>query len=150
MLVDILVKKGEPVTEKDVLKISCIFSSLAHSVSRNNNSLAKVKSLVFQSQGLTAAGLDKTHDLGITESARSTLNTTDLMAEVSDAFLKESSKTMCSQSTIDNLDYQSQHMCLEYKQLERENTSHLNTESMEIAEVSKLFNLKQVLIDDES
>ena len=150
MLVDILVKKDEPVQEKDVLKISFIFSSLAHGISRHNNCVPKVKSLLFHSQGLTAHGQDKAALLGVTESSRSTLNITDLLAEVSDAMLHESSKTMCSQSTIDNLDFQSNHMCLEYKQLERQDTSHLNTESMESSKVAELFNLEQVLIDDES
>lgn len=127
MLLDILVKKGEPVTEKDVLRVSFFFSSLAHGVSRNNNSVAKVKSLVLQSGGLTVDGLDKMAQLGISETGRSTLNSTDLLAEVSDTILRESSKTMSNQSTIDNLDFLSNHMCLEYKQLEREDTSNLRT-----------------------
>ena len=126
-LLDILVKKGEPVTEKDVLRVSYFFSSLAHGVSRNNSSLSKVKSLQFTSHGLTVFGLDAMAILGVSETGRSTLNSTDLLAEVGDTILKESSKTRSSQSTIDNLDYLSNHMCLEYKQLEREDTSHLNT-----------------------
>ena len=68
MLVDILVKKDVPVQEKDVLRVSFLFSSLAHGISRHNNSVTKVKSLVLQSQGLTVTGLDKLALLGISES----------------------------------------------------------------------------------
>ena len=127
LLVDLLVQKNRPVQEKDVLKVSFFFSILAHGISRNNNSLTKVKSLLLQSQGLTVGGLDMLSLLGISETGRSTLNSSDLLAEVSDTILKESSKTMCSQSTIDNLDFQETHMTLEYKEFERNDTSHLNS-----------------------
>ena len=127
MLLDIIVQRGKPVQEKDVLRVSFIFSSLAHGTSRVNNAVTKVKSLVLQSQGLTVNGLDKLALLGISETSRSTLNSTDLLAEVSDSILKESCKTMSSQSTVDNLDFQTHHMCLEYKQMERQDTSHLST-----------------------
>ena len=127
LLVDLLIKKNTPVQEKDVLRIGFVFSILAHGISRRNNSLTKVKSLLLQSQGLTVEGLDMLSLLGISESGRSTLNSSDLLAEVSDRILRESSKTMCSQSTIDNLDYQETHMTLEYKQFERKDTSNLNS-----------------------
>ena len=125
VLLDILVKRGAPVMEKDVLRVSFMFSSLAHGISRHNNSVMKTKSLVLKSEGLIDSGLDQFGLLGISEASRATLNTTDLLAEVSDAMLRDLSKTMSSQSTIDNLDFQSHHMCLEYKQLERQDTSDM-------------------------
>ena len=43
VLLDILVKRGAPVMEKDVLRVSFMFSSLAHGISRHNNSVMKTK-----------------------------------------------------------------------------------------------------------
>ena len=55
-LLNLLVKNEKPVQEKDVVRIAFFFSSLAHAVSRNNNALAKTKTLLLQSQGLTIEG----------------------------------------------------------------------------------------------
>lgn len=148
MIVDLLISKTEPVGERDVLRVAFFFSLLAHGTSRNNNSLSKVKSLLFHSQGLTGLGLDLFALLGISETARSTLNTTDFLAEVSDSWIRESSKSMCSQSTIDNLDYQETHMTAQFKQFETLDTSHLSTEAMDSSEAKELFNIKLVRIDD--
>ena len=150
MILDLIVKKGVPVQEKDVLRVSFFFSMLAHGTSRHNDTLTKVKSLLLSSQGLTGEGLDLLSFLGVCQTSRSTLNSTDLLAEVSDSLIKESAKTMASQSTVDNLDYLTTHMTSQFKEFERQDTSHLSTEEMEKSEVKKLFNLKQVLIDDES
>ena len=55
-LLNLLVKNEKPVQEKDVIRIASFFSSLAHAISRNNNAIAKTKTLMLQTQGLTIEG----------------------------------------------------------------------------------------------
>ena len=55
-LLKLLVKNEKPVQEKDVVRLSFLFSLIAHGVNRNNNSLAKTKSLLLQAQGVTIEG----------------------------------------------------------------------------------------------
>ena len=102
-LLNLLVRKEKPVQEKDVVKIAFLFSSIAHSISKKNNALAKTKTLLLQSQGLTKEGLDSMSLLGVSETGRSALNSTNILAEVSESILRQSCKTMSTQSTVDNL-----------------------------------------------
>ena len=66
LLLSLLVKKGKPVVEKDVVRIATVFSSLAHTISAKNNAVAKTKTLLFQSHGTTVEGMyyhyTKLHD----------------------------------------------------------------------------------------
>ena len=136
-LLNLLVRKEKLVQERDVVKIAFFFSSLAHAVSRNNDALAKTKSLLLQSQGLTVEGLDMLSHLGICETGRSTLNQSDLLAEVADGMLRH------------NLDLMDQHMTIKFIQNEKNDTSHLNCESMSSCLIPNLFNMKQILIEDQ-
>ena len=148
-LLNLLVRKEKPVEPKDTIRIAFIFSLLAHNISRDNNALAKTKSLLLQSQGLTVEGLDMLAKLGVCETGRSTLNQTDLLAEVSDSILRSTCKTICSQATIDNLDMMDQHMTIKYIEPEKIDTSHLNGDAMCNTEVRNLFDMKLVLMEND-
>lgn len=148
-LLNLLVKKEQPVQEKDTVRIAFIFSLLAHTISRNNNAVAKTKSLLLQVQGLTVEGLDMLSRIGISETGRSALNQTDILAEVTESILKSCCKTMPTQATIDNLDFMDQHMTIQYIEVEKRDTKHLNSHSMCSSEVPSLFDLKQVLMEED-
>ena len=147
-LLNLLVKKEERVEQKDIVRLGFLYSMLAHSVSMNNNCMMKIKSLLLQSHGLTNDGLDVFSALGVAETGRSTLNTTDLLAEATDFIMRENSKTKTTQATIDNLDMGSQHMTLEYIQFELKDADSLSQVSLESSQVPELFKLSQILITD--
>ena len=103
LLLKLLAKKDKPVLEKEVIRISFMYSLLAHGVCRNNNALAKTKSLLLQAQGITVEGLNTLSFLGICEAGNATRKSTDLLAEVTDSLLRMSCKTHPTQTVIDNL-----------------------------------------------
>ena len=86
--------------------------------------------------------------LGICETGRAALNSTNLLAEVTDSILRLSSRTMSTQSTIDNLDFMAEHMTIEYKEVEGSSTSHLSDKAMIRSEVPNLFDLREILIEE--
>ena len=58
-LCNVIVPKDQPISQEHVVRVGDIFSTFAHSVSRNQNALSKLKSIVLQSEGLTTAGIDR-------------------------------------------------------------------------------------------
>ena len=54
-----MLPKDKPLGPEDVIRVADIFSTLAHTVSRNQNGLAKLKSVQLQTEGLSTAGLDR-------------------------------------------------------------------------------------------
>ena len=147
-LLNLLVKKDKPVEPKDTVRVAFMFSLLAYNMSRDNCALAKTKGLLMESQGLTVQGIDMLHKLGISETGRSILNQTDMLAEVGDSLLRSTSRSTCSQATMDNLDMMDQHMTINFIEPEKINTSHLDTDKMTNSEIADLFKMKLVLMED--
>ena len=58
-LCQIMLPKDKPFGPEDVIQVADIFRTLAHTVSRNQNGLAKLKSVQLQTEGLSTAGLDR-------------------------------------------------------------------------------------------
>ena len=55
---------------------------------------------------------------------------------------------MSTQSTIDNLDFMSEHMTAAFKQVERSDTSHLSDQAMKGSEVPNLFDVSEIMIEE--
>ena len=87
--------------------------------------------------------------LGICEAGCATRQSTDLLAEVTDSLLRLSCKTHPTQTTVDNLDYQAEHLTIDYKEVESTITSHLSNVGMRSIDVPDLFNTKEILIEEE-
>ena len=85
---NLIVKKDNQVSTSDVIRIALSLSSFAHSVNRENNAIAKLKSTLLQREGLTNEGLDSFLVAGLTESSRSQRNVKDFFAGISNEVLK--------------------------------------------------------------
>ena len=73
----------------------------------------------------------------------------DDFSEVAHTLHLEDTKAMPEQSTMDNCDTKGSHTTIEYRETEREDTSHLSTEPMGPEEILRLFNLDLVLMGAE-
>ena len=100
---NILVEKSKAVDAKDVIQMAFLLSYIAHSVSRGNDAVVKLKSLLLQKQGLTYEGLDDLAILGVTETGRSLRNQKEFLASISLDLVKSAASQYPYQSTIDNL-----------------------------------------------
>ena len=149
-LVNIVSKKDASISPNDVIKISFLLSSLANSVNRDNNSVLKVKSTVFQNSRLTNEGLDSAQTLGVTESSRSQRRVRDFLGGISPEVLLTSAKDFPSVSAMDNLDITNahilHHMTLEFIEIEQIDTKHLDKTSLEFSQIVELFDLENILL----
>ena len=102
-LLNFLVEKDKPVETDHVVKLAFLFSTIAHSVNRDNKALVKLKSLLMQSSGVTNEGLDAFLTLGMSESSRSLRNQKDFLAGIATQVVKAAAKRFPHQSTVDNL-----------------------------------------------
>lgn len=61
----------------------------------------------------------------------------------------EETRFMPEQSTMDNLDSKGNHMTVEYRETERQDTSHLSSEPVEREEILNMFSLELVMMTAE-
>ena len=64
-VIDMVVRRGEPVLPSDVLKIATLFSSICYVANQDLDALVKLRSLTLQVDGLTNIGLDILSDMGL-------------------------------------------------------------------------------------
>ena len=149
-LVDLFVEKNKPVTANDAIHIAFIFSYLAHKVSRENNALVKLKTLLVDKEGSTLEGVDALAALGVTESSRSLRNLKNFLSGISPELIKSSAQNFPHQSTIDNLDLKIDdvlhQMTLEFIELEQHCTSDLDTTEKSVEEALEFFDEDTVLL----
>ena len=81
-IINIVVRKGDPVLPKDVLKIATMFSDVCYAVNNKLDAMVKIRSLGLQLDGLNNLGIDTLSDLGLTQCSRSLSNHRDLFADV--------------------------------------------------------------------
>ena len=82
LVIDMVVRREEPVLPKNVLHIATLFANLCYGVNRNLDALIKLRSLTMQVDGITNLGLNTLSDVGLSHTARSLSNHRDLFAEV--------------------------------------------------------------------
>ena len=149
-LVNLIVKKDQEIDTNNVVRIAIFLSSIAHSVSRENNSLAKLKSILLQKEGLTNEGLDALLVAGITESSRSQRNVRDFFAGISSEVLKSAATLYPHVRTMDNLDIRvgglTHHLTQEFVEIEQIDTKHLNTNGKGFEEKEATFKSDTVLL----
>ena len=87
--------------------------------------------------------------MGVCETGRAACSSTDTLAEVNEYLLRLSCRTKPTQMTIDNLDFHSEHMTIAFKQVEKSETSHLDDKEVYGSEVLDLFDVSEILIENE-
>ena len=105
-LVNMVVRRGEPVLPSHVIKVATLFSSVCYNANNELNSLVKLRSLTMQVDGVTNIGLDNLSDCGLTQCARSLSNHRDLFAHIGPHVMDATAALCPYQSTIDNCDFQ--------------------------------------------
>ena len=128
LVIDMVVRREEPVLPKDVLHIATLFANLCYGVNRNLDALIKLRSLTMQVDGITNLGLNTLSDVGLSHTARSLSNHRDLFAEVGTEVMHFTAAKFPYNSTLDNCDLQSEHLTIEVVEKETVDTSNLSTE----------------------
>ena len=149
LIINLVIRKGEPVLPSHVMKVATLFSSMCHLVNHDLDALIKIRSIAMQMDGLTNQGLNLLSDCGLSHCARSLSNHRDLLADVGVAVMENTAASFPYQSLLDNCDFQSQHLTLEVIEKETVDTSHLSTVAKSKEEALALFSKEQVLLSSE-
>ena len=112
-VINIVVRRGEPVLPSHVLKVATLFSSICYAGNQDLDSLVKLRGLTLQVDGLSNVGLDMLSDVGLSQCARSLSNHRDQFADIGPSVIESSFASFPYQSTIDNCDLQSEHLTVE-------------------------------------
>ena len=88
LILKLSTKNEVSLAEVDVIRCAYIFSTLAVTVSHQNNALKKVKSVSTKTNGLTNNGLDVLASVGVFETSRSFRNDRDFLASLSENILQ--------------------------------------------------------------
>ena len=107
---------------------------------------AIIRSLSLQVDGLSNIGLDVLSDMGLAQCARSLSNHRDMLADIGPEVMKTTVSKYPYQSTLDNCDYQSEHLTVETVQKETVDTSNLSSVKMSKEEAVELVAKDQVLL----
>ena len=69
-VINMVVRRGEPVLPSDVFKIATLFSNICYVANKELDALVKLRSLSLQVDGLSNLGLDILSDMGLAQCAR--------------------------------------------------------------------------------
>ena len=145
-VINMVVRRGEPVLPSDVLKIATLFSSLCYVANRELDALVKLRSLSLQVDGLSNTGLDILSDMGLAQCARSLSNHRDMFAEVGPCVMNATAASFPYQSTLDNCDFSQEHLTIETVEKETVDTRGLGTTKKTKDEALAFFDKKQFLL----
>ena len=149
LLIDLLVPKEFPIDHSHIMKIAFVLSLFLKNTNGNNSAMAKLKSIILKTDGLTNEGLDKFSELGVCENARLLRYTKTLLAGVSEEKLKRSCKKSV-QHTLDNMDLRinetENHLTVTFVEVEKTDTSHLSTERETYQEKLTHFSPEDILL----
>ena len=110
-LCNVIVPKDQPIGKEEVIRVADMFSTLAHTVSKKQNALAKLKSVVLQCEGLSTPGLDRLSKLKGTECSTTLSRGRHLLVELGESTFRASAKQGKSFTiTCDNLNLKHQNM----------------------------------------
>ena len=114
-VVNMVVRKENPVLPSDIMKIATLFSSICCSVNHNLDALVRTRSMTLQLDGLSNQGLDTLSDVGLTQCSRSLSNHRDLFADVGRDVMENTAAKFPYQSIIGKIqiDLVSIQICLE-------------------------------------
>ena len=146
-LCNLLLPKDKPIEKDDVIRVADMFGTLAHTVSKNQNALAKLKSVVLQKEGLSSAGLDRLAKLKGAECSTTQSKGRHMLVELGEASFRSRVKEGKSFTiTIDNLNLKSQNMTQSVLIMEPDDTHQLSNEPIDPSTLSKLFETSNFLL----
>ena len=145
-VINMVVRRGEPILPSDVLKVSTLFSSICYVANQNLDAIVKLRSLALQVDGLSNVGLDILSDLGLGQCARTLSNLRDMFADIGPTVMNNTACLFPYQSTLDNCDLQSEHLTVEVVEKETVDTSDLSFLKKSKEEALSLFCKEQVLL----
>ena len=145
-VISMVVRRGEPVLPSDVLKIATLFSSICYVVNKDLDALVKLRSLNLQVDGLSNTGLNILSDMGMAQCARSLSNHRDMFADIGPEVMNTTAALFPYQSTLDNCDFQTEHLTVESVEKEIIDTSDLCTTKKTKEDALAFFNKDQVLL----
>ena len=146
-LCQIMLSKDKPLGPEDVIRVADIFSTLAHTVSRNQNGLAKLKSVQLQTEGLSTAGLDRLARLKGTETSTSLSRGRHLLVELGQAtFLSRVKQGQPFTLFCDNLNLRQQNMTQSVIHMDLTDTSMLSSVQMDPQLLPNLFKTENFLL----
>ena len=145
-IINMVIRRGEPVLPSDVLKIANLFSSICYVANKDLDAMVKLRSLSLQVDGLSNIGLDMLSDMGMAQCARSLSNHRDMFADIGPEVMNTTVALYPLQSTIDNCDLQSEHLTVESVEKEVIDTSNLPTSRKTKEEALALFNKDELLL----
>ena len=146
LVINLVVRRENPVMPKDVLKIATHFADLCYGMNRDLDALVKLRSLQMQVDGITNFGLDVLSDVGLSQCSRSLSNHRDKFADIGTQVMHSTATSFPYQSTIDNCDLMSEHLTVESVEKETIDTSSLSTSRMEKRAALTLFTKEQLLL----
>ena len=145
-VINMVVRRGEPILPSDVMKVSTLFSSICYVANQNLDAMIKLRSLALQMDGLSNVGLDILSDLGLGQCARTLSNLRDMFADIGPTVMNNTACLFPYQSTLDNCDLQSEHLTIEVVEKETVDTSDLSFLKKSKEEALSLFCKEQVLL----
>ena len=148
-IVNMVVRRGEPVLPSDVLKIATLYSSICYIANQDLDAMVKLRSLTLQVDGLTNVGLDIMSDMGLAQCARSLSNHRDMFADIGPQVMNSTASVFPYQSILDNCDLQSEHLTVEVVEKETVDTKELSSAKMPKDEALALFDKELVLLGHE-
>ena len=145
-IINMVVRRGEPVLPSDVLKIASLYSNICYAANQNLDALVKLRSLSLQCDGLSNTGLDMLSDMGLAQCARSLSNHRDQLADIGPEVIHSTAAQFPYQSTLDNCDLMAEHLTVETVEKEMVDTSGLSTAKKSKEEAVAMFGKNLVLL----
>ena len=143
----LILPKNQPVSNDDVIRVADMFSTLAHTVSRKQNALAKLKSVVLQTEGLSTSGLDRLARLKGTESSTTLSRGRHLLVELGESTFRSKVRSgQCFSLICDNLNLNKQNMTQSVIHFDSIATNHLSNEPLDPKFLPELFESEKFLL----
>ena len=147
LLANVAIRSRKSIMPKDVLTVASMFASLCYIGNQNLDGLVKMRSFMLQAGGTTDQAMDILSDMGLAKTSRSLNNLKDVFAEVGPRVILNTNYKLPSQSALDNIDYDKEHMMLKVTMREQVDTSHLSTVPLPKAEAVKLINKSLLMVN---
>ena len=146
-LCSVIVPKDQPIGKQEVIRVADMFSTLAHSVSKKQNALSKLKSVVLQAEGLITAGIDRVAKVKGAECSATLSRGRYLLGELGDSSFKSRVKQGRSFTiTCDNLNLRQQNMTQAIIHMDKFDTAHLPDETFPLESIDDLFKMENFLL----
>ena len=147
LISNLILPKDKPIESDDVIRVADMFGTLAHTVSRNQNALTKLKSIVLQKEGLSTSGLDRVARLKGAECGTTLSNGRHLLVELGDAFFRSRAKQRKAFTvTCDNLNLKTQNMTQSVLHMDPKDTSNLSNTPRDPKNLQKQFDISNFLL----